>query len=127
MAMQDTQPPRSAFNRLLSSIVALARTRLELAGIELAEEKARFICLLFLSFAALLFGTLALTTLTALAAAALWEIYGWQTLAALAILYSVAALLCIVVIYIKSRKAAQPFKTTLEEFRKDHEALEKTP
>ncbi|BBE08720.1 MAG: putative membrane protein YqjE [Glomeribacter sp. 1016415] len=124
--MQNTQSSGGALNRLVSSILALAQTRLELAGIELAEEKARLLSVLFLSFAALLFGTIALTTVTALVVTVFWDAYRWQTLAALSALYSVAALLCVIVIRVKSRKATRPFEATLEEFRKDHEALGKT-
>ncbi|UUM21247.1 phage holin family protein [Mycoavidus sp. SF9855] len=125
--MQDKQPQPGALNRLLSSILALAQTRLELAGIELAEEKARLFSLLFLSFIALLFGTIALTTLTALIVTVLWDTHRWQTLAALASVYSVAALFCLCAIRAKLRKAAAPFEATLAEFRKDHEAFGKTP
>jgi uncharacterized membrane protein YqjE len=124
--MQNTQPSGGALNRLVSSILALAQTRLELAGIEFAEEKARLLSVLFLSFAALLFGSIALTTATALVVTVFWDAYRWQTLAALSALYSVAALLCVIVICVKSRKATRPFEATLEEFRKDHEALGKT-
>jgi uncharacterized membrane protein YqjE len=80
-------PPRESLQRPLGHIVdsmfAILRNRVELAGIELAEEKERLLAILFVGVAAMLLGTVALVTLTALVAVLFWDSYRWQSLAVL--------------------------------------------
>ncbi|WP_395066664.1 phage holin family protein [Paraburkholderia silvatlantica] len=109
--------------RLLGSASAMLQTRLELIGIELAEEKDRLIGVLFLGLAGMMFAMLALIALTALVAITFWDTYRWEALAGLTIVYAIAAIFC----GLKARRglhtAPLVFQATLEEFEKDRDAL----
>lgn len=101
----------------------MLQTRLELIGIELAEEKDRLIGVLFLGLAGMMFAMLALIALTALVAITFWDSYRWEALAGLTIVYAIAAIFC----GLKARRglhtAPLVFQATLEEFEKDRDAL----
>ena len=122
----DTHSQRhehGALRRLLGSATAMLQTRLELIGIELAEEKDRLIAVLFLGLAGMMFAMLALIALTALIAIAFWDTYRWQALAGLTFVYGAAAVFC----GLKARRglhtAPLVFQETIEEFQKDRDAL----
>ena len=68
---------------MIASIFSLMHSRLELIGVELAEERDRIVAVIFLGLVAVTFAMLALITLTALIAVAFWDSYRWQVLAAL--------------------------------------------
>jgi uncharacterized membrane protein YqjE len=110
---------------MLSSAFGLLQTRLELLGIELAEEKERLIAVLFLGLAAMMLGMMALVTLTVLVAIAFWDTYRWQALAGMTILYVIAALVCALRARSGLRDAPLVFEGLLEEFEKDREAFRK--
>jgi uncharacterized membrane protein YqjE len=122
----DNQSPRAShehgpLRRMLASLVALMHTRLELIGIELAEERERLIAVLFLGLAAAVFALVGLISLTALIAVAFWETYRLQVLAGITIVYGIGALICV----LKARSALHSapifFQTTLNEFEKDRD------
>jgi uncharacterized membrane protein YqjE len=124
----DTQSQRadhSPLRRLVGSLFAILQTRLELIGIELAEEKSRLLGALFLGLAAMMLATMALIALTALVAIAFWDTYRWQSLACITAIYAIAALICA----LKARNSlhASPiiFEATLAEFEKDREMFRK--
>jgi uncharacterized membrane protein YqjE len=106
---------------MLGSAFALLQTRLELFGIELAEEKERLFAVLFLGLAALILGLMALIGLTALIAVVFWDTYRWQMLTAITIVYALAALVCAWRARIGLRNAPLVFEATLEQFEKDRE------
>jgi uncharacterized membrane protein YqjE len=108
--------------RLLGSAFAMLQTRLELIGIELAEEKERLIGVLFLGLAAMM---LALVALTALVAIAFWDTWRWQSLACITAVYAIAAIVCALKARSGLRHAPLVFQATLEEFEKDREILRK--
>ena len=103
----------------------MLHTRLELIGIELAEEKERLLGMLFLGLAAMLFGAMALIALTALIAIAFWDTWRWQALAGITIVYALGALICALKVRNSLRNAPPVFQATLEEFEKDREILRK--
>jgi uncharacterized membrane protein YqjE len=111
--------------RLLGSAFAIIQTRLELIGIELAEEKERLLGVLFLGLAAMMLATMALIALTALVAIAFWDTWRWQALAGITIIYALAALVCALKARHGLRNAPMVFQATLEEFEKDREILRK--
>ncbi|MFX1673136.1 phage holin family protein [Paraburkholderia sp. A2WS-5] len=124
----DTQSQRhehGAARRLLSSAFAMLHTRLELIGIELAEEKERLLGMLLLGLAAMLLGTMALIALTALVAIAFWDTWRWQALAGITAFYALGALFCGLKARNVLRNAPPVFQATLEEFEKDREILRK--
>lgn len=129
MSNEETQSRHSQngrpLRRILSSAFTLMETRLELLGIELAEEKQRLIAVLFLGLAAMMLGMLALVSFTALIAIAFWDTYRWQALAGVTIVYVVAALVC--ALRARSGLHGTPliFEGLLKEFEKDREAFRK--
>ena len=111
--------------RILSSVFAILQTRLELIGIELAEEKDRLVTVLFLGVAAMMLAMLALVALTALVAIAFWDSYRWQALAAITAIYALAAIFCGVKARNGLHNAPAVFEATLNEFEKDREMFRK--
>ncbi|KVA06092.1 phage holin family protein [Burkholderia ubonensis] len=107
--------------RLIGSVIGLLQTRLELAGIELAEEKERLMGVLFLGLVAMMLATMALISLTMLVAIAFWDTYRWQSLAVVTALYAIAGAACALKVRASLRNAPVVFEATLAEFEKDRE------
>jgi uncharacterized membrane protein YqjE len=105
------------------SIIGLLRTRLELFGIELAEEKGRAAQLAVLGALALLFAGLGLLMVNVLVLALFWDTHRFLAIAGLIVAYGGLALLC--VSRLQSALAARPpmFEATLAELKADVEAL----
>src|SRR6201997_5707667 len=89
---QSQHGEHSPLRRIIGSVFAILQTRLELVGIELAEEKDRLLMVLFMGLAAMMLATMALIALTALIAIAFWDTYRWQALAGITIVYAIAAI-----------------------------------
>jgi len=113
----------SALRRIAGGVLAIAQTRLELIGIELAEEKERLLVSLFIGLAGMLLSLMALVTLTALIAVAFWDSYRWQSLAVLTLVYALTALWCGLKAGSRLRDAPPIFPATLAELEKDRVAL----
>jgi uncharacterized membrane protein YqjE len=122
---QSQREDHSPLRRILSSVFAIMQTRLELVGIELAEEKDRLLGVLFLGLAAMMLATMALIALTALVAIAFWDTYRWQSLAGITAVYAIAALVCAVKARSGLHSAPMVFEATLAEFEKDREIFRK--
>ncbi|MDY0331702.1 MAG: phage holin family protein [Thiomonas sp.] len=124
MASDDAQPGQSeglgaAGQRLLGSAAALLQSRIELAGIELAEERQRLVGLLVLGTVVVLFGLLALGSLTALLVILFWDRSHWLALALLCLLDIAVVAYCIYRIRAAIRQAPAPFATSRAELAKD--------
>ena len=119
-SQHDTQGP---LRRIVSSVFAIFETRLELIGIELAEEKERLIGVLFLGLAAMMLTMMALITLTVLIAIAFWDTYRWQSLAAITIVYALVAVFCALRARTGLINAPNVFDGTLAEFKKDRDTF----
>jgi uncharacterized membrane protein YqjE len=122
----DNQSPNALhehgpLRRMLSSIVALWHARLELIGIELAEERERLVAVIFLGLAAGVFAMMALISLTALIAVAFWETYRWQVLAGITVVYLIGALICALKARSGLHGAPIFFQATLHEIEKDRD------
>ena len=122
---QSQRADYSPLRRILSSVFTILQTRLELVGIELAEEKDRLLGVLFLGLAAMMLATMALIALTALVAIAFWDTYRWQSLAGITAVYAIAALVCAVKARSGLHSAPMVFEATLAEFEKDREIFRK--
>jgi uncharacterized membrane protein YqjE len=122
---QSQREDHSPLRRILSSVFAIMQTRLELVGIELAEEKDRLLGVLFLGLAAMMLATMALIALTALVAIAFWDTYRWQSLAGITAVYAIAALICALKARSGLHNAPIVFEATLAEFEKDREIFRK--
>jgi uncharacterized membrane protein YqjE len=108
------------------ALLALLRTRLELFGIELSEEKGRIVALALLGGAVALLTALALLLLNVLVVIAFWE-QRIGVVAGLTVLYSVLALF--LGLRLKASLASQPmlFAATVGELQADLAALRGTP
>ncbi|WP_153099575.1 phage holin family protein [Paraburkholderia hayleyella] len=125
----DTSSQRAdhgPLRRIFGSVFAILQTRLELVGIELAEEKSRLLSVLFLGLAAMMLALMALIALTALIAIVFWDT-PWR-LAALGTItgvYALAALACGLRAHHALRHSPNVFSATLNEFEKDREIFRK--
>lgn len=115
----------SPLRRIIGSVFAILQTRLELVGIELAEEKDRLLAVLFLGLAAMMLATMALIALTALIAIAFWDTYRWQALAGITAVYAIAGLACALKARSGLRNAPLVFEATIAEFEKDRDVFRK--
>lgn len=123
----DTHSQRDAgpIRRIIGSVFSILVARLELIGIELAEEKDRLIGVLFLGLAAMMLASMALIALTALVAIAFWDTWRWQALAGITAVYAIAAIVCGLKARQGLRNAPLVFQATLHEFEKDRELFSK--
>ncbi len=119
-SQHDTQGP---LRHIVSSVFAIFETRLELIGIEFAEEKERLIGVLFLGLAAMMLTMMALITLTVLIAIAFWDTYRWQSLAAITIAYALVAVFCAIRARAGLINAPNVFDSTIAEFKKDRDTF----
>lgn len=124
----DTHSKRaehSPVRRIIGSVLSLLQTRLELFGIELAEEKDRLVGVMFLGLAAMMLASMALIALTALVAIAFWDSYRWQALACITAVYAIAAIVLGLKARQRLRNPPMMFEATLNEFEKDRELFRK--
>lgn len=114
---------RSAVSRVAASAVALLHTRIELAFVELAEERERLQVRL-----ALLLGGLFLLQLCAMALGALVVVHFWEShrlagILGVALAYFLAGIALLRVAQARGRDSQIPFAATLAELEKDREWL----
>lgn len=109
--------------QLLTTFVSMFQTRVALAGVELAEEKARLIQLALTSVVGLLFVGLTLMAFTGLVAVLCWDSYRWQALLGLTVLYGAIAAYCYGKVRCIIDNAPALLEATLAEIEKDREAL----
>jgi uncharacterized membrane protein YqjE len=109
--------------RLLAGAVALARTRLELASVELAEERARVTSIVVFAAAGAILATLTVAALTLGIVAYFWDSYRFQAIGALVVVYGVLALLAFRRARMIVTRQPTPFSATLAEFEKDRAIL----
>ncbi|WP_118181037.1 phage holin family protein [Paraburkholderia phosphatilytica] len=121
----DTNSQHSPLRRMIGSVFSILQTRLELIGIELAEEKDRLLAVLFLGLAAMMLATMMLITLTVLVAIAFWDTWRWQALAVITLVYAAAAVFCALRARSMLRSAPIVFEATLNEFEKDRDLFRK--
>ncbi|OYV29444.1 MAG: hypothetical protein B7Z79_10495 [Thiomonas sp. 20-64-9] len=116
---KEPQGVGAAWQRLLSRGVALLQSRLELAAIELGEERQRLQTLLLFGLLAAFFGLLALGSLTALLVILFWDLGHWQVLTLVSLLYAGVAAYCVSRLREALRNTPPPFASTRAEFAKD--------
>lgn len=124
----DTQAPHpmhGPLRRIVGSVLTLLHTRVELIGIELAEEKERLLGALFAGLAAMLLAMMALITLTVLIAISFWDTYRWQSLMVMTLVYALGAIGCGWKVRSGLRQAPLIFRDTLAEFEKDRAIFKK--
>lgn len=114
---------KPAAARLAAGVLDLARTRLELAGVELAEERERVKSLLALAVAGAVLATLAIAAISILVVAYFWDTYRYAAILALAVVYAALAAFAFSRASAVVRRAPAPFAATIAEFEKDRAAL----
>ena len=124
--IESTSPKLfESLRNLGGSILAMVQTRLELATVELAEERVRLMKIaLYGLFGLLLFG-LALITLTLLLIIVFWDSYRLHALVAIAAVYIVGGVICLLVARNLVKSATPLFEAALAELEKDRESLRK--
>ena len=118
--------PRGMLNSLRSigpALIGLLRTRLELLGIELAEEKERAARMAMQGALALLFAGLALLMVNVLVLAWFWDSYRYLAIIGLVVAYGGMALLCVMRLQTAVANRPPMFEATLAELKADVEAL----
>ena len=121
---KPAQPGLTDHARLLvASLIGLVRARSSLAVLELADARDALLQVLFMGAAALLLSGFALACLSALVVALCWEALGWGILLVLFVVYAGVAVMLLqrARAIVASGRIGLP--ATLEELRKDREAL----
>ncbi len=108
-----------SLRRIGDSVLSLIHRRLELASLELQEEKYRLIDLLLRAAALVVLGILTLVTATALVVVIFWERSPVAALAIVTGLYALAALLVALSIRAKIKHSLPPLSDTIAELKKD--------
>lgn len=114
---------RPSASRLVASFIGLARTRLELAGVELAIERQRLQSMIVLAIAAAILGTFAVATISVLVLAWFWDSHRYAAIVGLAAIYASLAGIAYFRIVSLVRDAPGPFAATIAEFEKDRARL----
>ena len=114
---------RPALLRLVAGGLALARTRLELAGVEWAEERRRLASVVALAAAGAVLATLALAALTLLVVAYFWDSHRYAAIAALTVVYGALAAFAFLRAASIVKRQPTPFAATIAEFDKDRAML----
>ncbi|MEO0317041.1 MAG: hypothetical protein RL404_718 [Pseudomonadota bacterium] len=108
---------------LLTGMAGLARTRTSLAMLELADARDALLQVMFMGATALLLAGFALACLSALVVALCWDALGWGILLLLFLIYAGLSVLLLqrARAIVASGRIGLP--ATMEELRKDREAL----
>ena len=114
---------RPALLRLVAGGLALARTRLEIAGVELAEERRRLASVVAFASAGAVLATLAVAALTLLVVAYYWDSHRYAAIAGVVVVYGALAGLAFSRAAAIVRRQPTPFAATIAEFEKDRAIL----
>jgi uncharacterized membrane protein YqjE len=114
---------RSA-RRMLAIVVSMARTRLSLLAVEITQEKSRVWQLLLLTALALLFGFMALLTLSLFVVVVFWDDHRLLATGCLFAFYAAATAVTLLLVRQRSKAGSKLFSGTLDELAKDSAALE---
>jgi uncharacterized membrane protein YqjE len=129
MDTSEGAPPagglKGALARLAESAVGLLRTRAELAGVELVEERDRLVIRLALLVAGIVVLAFAALFVGVFIIALFWDSHPLAAIAFVALLYALAGALMIAKSRAIGREAPPPFSATLAEFEKDRVRLQR--
>lgn len=123
-------PDRSNHPGLFDSVkglaaggVAIVRTRLELLSTEVAEEKERFLSLLWLGLAALFFIGLGIVFAAVLLTVAFWDSHRLLVLGILTLLFLCVGVAALFMALKQGRSDSKLFSASLAELSKDQDLL----
>ena len=112
--------------RLLATVLAMGQARLELAGIELADERDRLFRIAAFGLLGAFALAISLISLTVLVAVAFWDVARMQALIAITLVWIGLGLGAIWRAQYLARMAPPPMSLTLAELRRDLVALRKS-
>jgi uncharacterized membrane protein YqjE len=114
---------RNAVGALLGRVVRLAQTRIELAGIDLQEQREHFTqTVVALAVAGVCFA-LALIVATFGVIALFWDTHRYAAIAAVCVVYAGVGLVFLGRYYRLRRDSPAPFAATLRELERDRRAI----
>ena len=113
----------ASLRQLAANLLGIGRTRLELLGIELAEEKARLLGLFLLAVAGMLFLLLALVLGSFLVIVLFWDSARYLAMGVLVGVYLVLGLVLLAAVKARVANHPPPFEQTLAELERDREVL----
>jgi uncharacterized membrane protein YqjE len=114
---------RDLLGRLAASLASAVDTRVQLAALEFAEERARARDRLVLVLVAALAGGFALLGANALVVVLLWGRLGWVALLLPTLAWTAIAGIAAWRLSVASRREERPFAATLAEFSRDRAFL----
>lgn len=127
-APEDRGPGlRTAAERLASGLLGLARTRIELASVELGLERQRVTTIAVFAIAGAVLATLAVAALSILVVAYFWDTHRYWAIAGLALVYAALAAVAFARVVSIARAAPGPFAATIAEFEKDRALFGREP
>jgi uncharacterized membrane protein YqjE len=109
--------------RLARTLLAILSTRLELLGVEVAEQGARIGALMALGVVALLFSIFAVGLFSFGVAVLFWDSYRLTAIFGLALLYAVIVAVAVWQIRARIKDHPEPFAATIAELKADAAAL----
>lgn len=113
----------AALKRAASTLLAMAQTRFELAGIELVEEKNRLLANVLSGFAGVLFLCFGVLLLSLAVVAHFWETYRVVALLSVGLAYVALGGFFMMSLKKQLRDAPPPFQATMAELNKDRETI----
>ena len=116
-----------AIFRLGGTVVALLRTRLELATVEFEEERERATELLVLVFSCVLLALFALLFASVFVIAWYWDTYRLTAIGVVTLFYVVLAVVAFMRLQQRRRDKPAPFAATLAELGQDVASLRRQP
>ena len=112
-----------ALRRLPAALVTLLLSRVEFASLELAEARSRFLRWIVLALLGAVLAMLALIVISALLTVALWPHFGWGTLVALALVYTLLAAWIFRTLAVEHAASPPLLSETLRELANDRDAV----
>lgn len=114
-----------SLKRLLSTLLSIATTRLELLANELQEERLRLAQMLLFALLALFCFSVAVLLLAMFVIVLFWDEHRLAVLAGLSALFFLSGTLVAVLLRSKARAGSGLFSASLAELAKDSEQLER--
>ena len=125
-AAGSSPDPRGLFastKGLLSTGVNLVHNRLQLFGVELAEERVRLVSMIAYGVVAVLCIVTGLVFLAIFFTVLLWESNRLLALGVFSVIFLGAGVVGLTLVMKQARSASPPFSASLAELRKDRDAL----
>lgn len=113
----------ASVKRLLSTLISIASTRLELLANELQEERLRFTQMLIFALFALFFFGLGILLLTVFIVVLFWDDHRLAVTGVLTVVFFASGLLMVLLLRSKAKKKSRLFSASLAELARDREHL----